>query len=130
MNLIIIFLFFCFVGLNHANWRCWRFFSLVETGNKWSLTNYRSVSLLFSQMLWKLRKKARCFLKKSKLLIESQYDFQTRPCTALPSLKLLEDITTAVHCKKLKSTIRVIIDFFKNDTIDHIILMFKYHQRN
>lgn len=101
----------------------------LKTGDKHSLTTYRPVSLLsqFSKVLEKLFvKNVDAFLDKNKLLSESQCGFQTNWSTALALIKIVEEITTAIECKRY--TIGILMDLKKAfDTKDHNILIYKLH---
>lgn len=100
---------------------------LFKTGDKYSFTNYRPVSLLsqFSKVFEKVfANKLDNFIEKNKLISESQFGFRSNRSTSLALMKITEEITTAIE--KNKYTIGVFIDLKKAfDTIDHKILISK-----
>lgn len=100
---------------------------LYKKGEKYYFNNYRPVSIL-SQFA-KILKKAfvlrlDSFIKKHKLLVESQNGFRTGRSTALALLDLVEHITGSLD--KDKCAVGVFLNFSKAfDTINHSLLIKK-----
>ena len=104
-----------------------RICSLLKSGDKQNVSNYRPISLLphFSKILENIfNNRLMNFLNSKNLLYLRQYGFRKNMSTSMAIMELVENITNAMDNGKL--TIRVFIDLKKAfDTVDHSILVTK-----